>query len=351
MLVSSCLVLTALTATGLYVKNVQEKEQEDNVIDFSTLENQADAAQEAADELADLGELDYDPSFYEADSSSREDQGLNMLGSTAGQQAAGDAAAAGGAGGELAAADGTGDTAAAGGTAGGTAAGAAAGGAAGGAAAGGAAGGSAEAGATAAGGAAGDTAAAGGTGGELAAADDAASGQASADEALAANASDVVAKTGEEGLADAEEAMDPAPVLDFTEGDMLTWPIVGNVLVNYSMDKTVYFATLQQYQYNPAIIIAATEGEGIAAAADGQVTEIYQDPETGTTVVMNLGDGYELTYGQLTDLTVAEGDVVTTGEVIGKVAAPTMYYSVEGSNVYFKLTKDGQPVNPMSRLS
>lgn len=35
---------------------------------------------------------------------------------------------------------------------------------------------------------------------------------------------------------------------------------------------------------------------------------------------MNLGDGYELTYGQLTDLTVAEGDVVTTGEIIGKVA-------------------------------
>ena len=37
-------------------------------------------------------------------------------------------------------------------------------------------------------------------------------------------------------------------------------------------------------------------------------------------VVVNLGDGYELTYGQLTDLTVAEGDVVTTGEIIGKVS-------------------------------
>ncbi len=121
--------------------------------------------------------------------------------------------------------------------------------------------------------------------------------------------------------------------------------------MNYSMDKTVYFATLQQYKYSPALVIAATEGEGIAAAADGQVTSVYDDPETGTTVVMNLGDGYELTYGQLTDLTVAEGDVVATGEIIGKVAAPTMYYSVEGCNVYFKLTKDGRPVNPMNRLS
>ena len=104
-------------------------------------------------------------------------------------------------------------------------------------------------------------------------------------------------------------------------------------------------------EHNPAIIIAATQGEGITAAADGQVTSVYEDPEIGMAVVVNLGDGYELTYGQLTDLTVAEGDVVTTGEIIGKVAEPTKYYSVEGCNVYFKLTKDGQPVNPLNRLS
>ena len=42
--------------------------------------------------------------------------------------------------------------------------------------------------------------------------------------------------------------------------------------------------------------------------------------------------------------------MVVTGDPIGKVAAPTMYYSVEGTNVYFKLTKDGVPVDPMSRL-
>ena len=138
--------------------------------------------------------------------------------------------------------------------------------------------------------------------------------------------------------------------VNFSGESILLWPVDGNVIMNYSMDKTVYFATLDQYKYSPAIVIAATEGEEITAAADGQVTDVYQDPETGTTVVMNLGDGYELTYGQLTDLAVAEGDMVVTGDPVGKVAAPTMYYSVEGTNVYFKLTKDGVPVDPMSRL-
>ena len=55
------------------------------------------------------------------------------------------------------------------------------------------------------------------------------------------------------------------PTLDFKEEDGLVWPIVGDVLVNYSMDKTVYFPTLQQYKYNPAIVIAANKGDSITA--------------------------------------------------------------------------------------
>ena len=51
--------------------------------------------------------------------------------------------------------------------------------------------------------------------------------------------------------------------------------------MNYSMDKTVYFATLDQYKYSPAIVIAAVEGEGITAAADGQVTDILSGSGNG----------------------------------------------------------------------
>ncbi len=140
------------------------------------------------------------------------------------------------------------------------------------------------------------------------------------------------------------------PALTFGDEDSLTWPIVGNVLINYSMDKTVYFPTLEQYKYNPAIIISAVEGEAITAAANGKVSSVYQNPELGNVVVMELGNGYELTYGQLKDITVSEGGFVNQGEIIGNVAAPTKYYSVEGCNVYFKLTKNGVPVNPMSKL-
>lgn len=141
------------------------------------------------------------------------------------------------------------------------------------------------------------------------------------------------------------------PSLSFSEEDGLTWPIVGNVLINYSMDKTTYFATLEQYKYSPAIVISAAEGATISAAAEGKVIEILNDEEIGNAIVMDLGSGYQLTYGQLQDIQVSRGSYVKTGDIIGSVAAPTKYYSVEGSNVYFKLTKDGTPVNPMGSLN
>ena len=141
------------------------------------------------------------------------------------------------------------------------------------------------------------------------------------------------------------------PALEFTENDTLAWPIVGNVLINYSMDKTTYFATLDQYKYSPAIVISATEGENITAAANGKVVDIYENEEIGNAIVMDLGGGYELTYGQLEDINVSVGGYVEIGDIIGKVAAPTKYYSVEGANVYFALTKDGVAVNPMGKMN
>ena len=82
------------------------------------------------------------------------------------------------------------------------------------------------------------------------------------------------------------------PELAFGEEDNLVWPIVGDVLINYSMDQTIYFPTLDQYKYNPAIVIAATQGESIGAAANGRVNSVSYDPATGNTVVMELVNGY-----------------------------------------------------------
>ena len=140
------------------------------------------------------------------------------------------------------------------------------------------------------------------------------------------------------------------PALTFSDDETLVWPVVGEVLINFSMDKSVYFATLDQYKYSSAMVLKAIEGGQIVAATEAVITNVYQDNELGNVVEMDLGDGYTLTYGQLYDIAVSKGQYVTTGQLIARAGTPTRYYSVEGCNVYVKLTKEGKPIDPMAYL-
>ena len=301
MLATSVFVLTALTVTGVFVRRSNRAEQEGYIVDFETIEKASDLTAEnmlSGDELdtlfAEVGtdDLDYDPSFQEANSQNVENTDDSSTTKKSGKETD----------------------------------------------------------------------------------ESIKSGEESDTESIKTKNSktDVSERTKKNDDEEEEEGMfdetvdtaknaEPAaaeaisttvqPTLDFHEEDGLVWPIVGDVLINYSMDKTIYFPTLQQYKYNPAIVISAAQGASISAAANGRVTSVEYDPVIGNTVVMDLGNGYELTYGQLENITVSEGSYVSVGDGIGTVASPTKYYSLEGTNVYFKLTKDGEPVNPMSRLN
>lgn len=138
--------------------------------------------------------------------------------------------------------------------------------------------------------------------------------------------------------------------LHFDQETGLLWPVEGKVLMEYSADKVVYFKTLAQYRTNPALIISAKVGEVVKASADGVVKEITTSEETGRTLTMSIGDNFTVSYGQLKGITVQTGDRVSEGQVIGKVAAPTKYYSMEGANLYYQVKENTETVNPMVLL-
>lgn len=130
----------------------------------------------------------------------------------------------------------------------------------------------------------------------------------------------------------------------------LLWPVTGDIILKYSMSNTVYFKTLAQYKCNPAIIISSEEGTNVKAAADGIVTKVTKSDEVGNVVTVDIGSGYLVTYGQLDNISVKEGQPVKEGSSIGKIAKPTKYYSEEGSNLYLQVTEDDKPVDPMLLL-
>lgn len=175
--------------------------------------------------------------------------------------------------------------------------------------------------------------------------DDAGTQEAGAAAGASAQAAETDADTN------AQTVAQTADTLHFAAEDGLLWPMEGNVILDYSMDSTVYFATLDQYKYNPAVIIAGDVNSKVYSVAKGKVTAIENDEVTGCTVTVDLGDGYEAVYGQLKELNFAVGDYVEAGHVIGYVSEPTKYFSVEGSNLYFELRKDGAPIDPVEFFS
>lgn len=146
----------------------------------------------------------------------------------------------------------------------------------------------------------------------------------------------------------AVDAMDSVKSnLSFSENSTLYWPVVGDVILKYNMDNTIWFPTLGVYKCNPEIYISCDAGTKITSSCSGVVDSITQDEENGTSVVLSIGNGYTLTYGAVDNLQVVKGDLVKTGETIGYVAEPTIYYSAEGSGLHFKVECDGEPVDPM----
>lgn len=156
----------------------------------------------------------------------------------------------------------------------------------------------------------------------------------------------------DEPEADTEEAEMAGNVLNagYSSENAMSWPVRGEVIMDYSMDKTIYYPTLQEYKCNPSILIQSEEGTDVAAAFSGTVADVYHDAQLGTVVEMSLGNGYEAYYGQLENVDVAVGDTVRQGQIIGTVSTPTRFYSIEGSHLNFRVTRDGEPVDPLDYL-
>ncbi len=164
------------------------------------------------------------------------------------------------------------------------------------------------------------------------------------------NAADASEETASSGTVDnSQEVMTPDS-LYFDADKGLLWPVTGNIIKDYSVDRVVYYETLEQFRVNPAVLIDAKVGTKVLSASKGVITKITNEDETGKTVTASLGNGYSVVYGQLNDLKVKVGDMVDEGQELGVVAKPTKYYTVEGSNLYFQVYKDEETENPMLYL-
>jgi len=143
------------------------------------------------------------------------------------------------------------------------------------------------------------------------------------------------------------------PVADVMNADDtdqgLTWPVKGEVIINYSMDVPVYFTTLKQYKCSRGMVIAGVQGDPVLSACDCKIKEIKRTDEYGLTIVAESGD-YTYIYGQLKNPKVSKGDIVKEGQTIASLADPSDSYKEEGCNLYFQVNDGKNSVDPLLLL-
>lgn len=129
------------------------------------------------------------------------------------------------------------------------------------------------------------------------------------------------------------------PVKDYTLGSTFT-------------DTTlVYNNTLKEYTTHLGVDFIVAEGAEVMASSDGVVEQVNYDSLTGTTIVINHGDGLKTTYQSLSgDVAVEVGQKVAAGMMIGKASNSAGAEHSLGSHIHFSTIKDGKSVNPMNYL-
>lgn len=129
-------------------------------------------------------------------------------------------------------------------------------------------------------------------------------------------------------------------------------PVEGELVAPYSMETLSYNATTRDWRTHNGMDFAAAAGTEVKAAADGEVYTVYNDDEMGMTVVIRHDGGYTTHYSSLSDaVNVAAGDKVTLGQTIGTVGSTAMMESALGDHVCFRVTCDGETVDPTEFLS
>lgn len=124
----------------------------------------------------------------------------------------------------------------------------------------------------------------------------------------------------------------------------LIWPVPGEVTQHFGRQKNVQFKEVVD---NSGIQIQAKAGTPIKAVAGGKVRFADWFKGYGKLVILDHGEGYYSLYAQASELAVAEGQTVASGQVIGAVGDTG---SLVGDSLYFEIRKNGIPQDPLHWL-
>jgi murein DD-endopeptidase MepM/ murein hydrolase activator NlpD len=95
--------------------------------------------------------------------------------------------------------------------------------------------------------------------------------------------------------------------------------------------------------FHPGLDIAAKKGAPVFSAAAGTVLASEFNEQAGNFITIDHGNGYTSGYHHLDSCEVKKGDMVTQGQLIGKVGSTGVS---TGPHLHFEIRLNGEPRNP-----
>jgi murein DD-endopeptidase MepM/ murein hydrolase activator NlpD len=118
------------------------------------------------------------------------------------------------------------------------------------------------------------------------------------------------------------------------------WPVQGKVIRNYGAQK--------QGVSNAGIAISTPLGMPIRASADGEVAYVGNAlKDFGNMVILRHADGYMTSYAHASEITVAQGGHVKSGDLLGYVGKTG---NVAAPQLHFTIRENDKTVDPLRYL-
>jgi murein DD-endopeptidase MepM/ murein hydrolase activator NlpD len=101
-------------------------------------------------------------------------------------------------------------------------------------------------------------------------------------------------------------------------------------------------------EYHPGIDFKGAKGDPVHVTADGDVVFTGRKGGYGNCIIVQHRNDFQTLYGHLSHINVKEGELVKTGDIIGKVGSTGRS---TGTHLHYEVRKNGKPVNPIKFLT
>ena len=135
---------------------------------------------------------------------------------------------------------------------------------------------------------------------------------------------------------------------------MMALPVTGKMFKGHDATIQVYSNTMGDYRVHLGVDIATAPEAPVYAAADGEVTKVWNDSMMGTCVAVAHKDDTVTIYKNLArDLTegIEVGAKVERGQQLGLVGDTAVIEMADEPHLHFEVTVGGLSVDPLEYFS